>query len=88
MNPWHECSEPDPRVDVLIEVVAKLEHRLENMNVLEKEMKLLKEEHVELVVTIKSFGDILSEYDEVIVRLHELLKKYISENEGLKKIEK
>lgn len=59
--------------NVLIETVSRLE----------KEIKLLKEEQNEIIVTIKSFTNILNDYDNLTNRLYTLLNKL--ENEILKK---
>ena len=80
---------------LLVETVLKLQQRLEihigenlrlNEIVAKLNVRLEKLERSNLELKINSFHQSLNEYDEVIGRLHGLLKKYEEENESLKAI--
>ena len=80
---------------ILVETVLRLQKRLEihigeNLllnGIIEKmNNRLEKLERSNLELKINSFRQSLDEYDEVIGRLHGLLKKYEEENQTLKEI--
>lgn len=83
---YRGCNPNDERLvvlkwKILVEKFAKLEKQVEKM-VIEKETS--SREQFSLELKINTFHQTLDEYDEVIRRLHELLKNYDREINELK----
>ena len=75
------CHHEKYKVEILLKSFAKLEEQVEKM-VIEKETS--SREQFSLELKINTFHQTLDEYDEVIRRLHELLKNYEREINILK----
>lgn len=92
-----DCHDNDHKyiTKILLETVLQVQQRMEiqigenlRLNGIIEKMnnRLEKLERANIELKINSFHQSLDEYDEVIGRLHGLLKKYEEENETLKAI--
>lgn len=89
----HRRIDPDgilakKKISVLVEYITNLEKRLDKMDAIEKDVEHLKKENFNFELKVNSLQEILDEYDEVIGRLHTLLKNYEDEIERLTEKEK